>query len=463
MGRAKREIPIGKLRLRTNGKPQTNKMYQIYYEYTWNTKVRRKASGIKAFYKDWNPKANKRGELRSSYGEEYRRMNSILNKRLDKYDADLAQYHEKHGRITVEIIDAILNNEPIMRADSGKDFVEFAHERLNSKYNRNKIGYSRYKNGCSALKVFKEFLVSTGRGTYKTDGIYVGEMTCELLEANISWRKTVKGNSDATINHSLTPILDACRYASELGYIDRSTNANLQEMRIDLKPSIDEDSREYDGRSLTKEQLNKLVEYYDKCQEPRRKEFIEMFLFAFHACGLRVADVMTLQWSSVDFNAKELSKVLVKTKNRHIIPLTEPAITILKRWRDKGRSGRFVFNLVQDDLNLNDDDALYKARNNATKCINQSLQVVGEQLELPFALTMHVARHSFAVLALNHTVKKEDGKEEEKPMSMSILSRLLGHASTDTTEKVYARYLSDTLKDEVEELNFNFLPNELSE
>lgn len=41
-----------------------------------------------------------------------------------------------------------------------------------------------------------------------------------------------------------------------------------------------------------------LLEYYKICNEPRRKEFLEMFFFAFHACGLRVVDVMTLQWSS---------------------------------------------------------------------------------------------------------------------------------------------------------------------
>ena len=286
-------------------------------------------------------------------------------------------------------------------------------------------------------------------------------MTCKLLDANINWRRTVKRNTDATINHSLTPILDACQYASDLGYIDRTINANLQDMRIDLKPNIDEDSREYDGRSLSKEQMNQLVEYYDNCSEPRRKEFIEMFLFAFHACGLRVADVMTLQWLSVNFDKKELSKVLVKTKNRHKIPLNEAAIRILQRWQEKRGNKRFVFNLVQDDLNLNDDDALYKARNNATKCINQSLAVVGEQMELTFPLTMHVARHTFAVMALNHKVKKDDGKEEEKPISMSVLSRLLGHASTDTTEKVYAQFLPTTLADEVQELNYNFLPAEI--
>lgn len=81
-----------------------------------------------------------------------------------------------------------------------------------------------------------------------------------------------------------------------------------------------------------------------------------------------------------------------------------------------------MFNLVKETLDLDDAEALYKARNNATKCINQSLAVVGEQIGLPFSLSMHAARHSFAVFALN------------KGLSMSIVSRLLGHSSTDITE-----------------------------
>lgn len=57
-----------------------------------------------------------------------------------------------------------------------------------------------------------------------------------------------------------------------------------------------------------------------------------------------------------------------------------------------------MFNLVKENLELDDEEALYKARNNATKCINQSLAVVGEQIGLPFNLSMHVVRHTFAVL-----------------------------------------------------------------
>ena len=76
---------------------------------------------------------------------------------------------------------------------------------------------------------------------------------------------------------------------------------------------------------------------------------------------------------------------------------------------------------------------------------NQSLTVVGEKMNFSHPLTMHVARHTFAVLALN------DG------MAMSVVSRLLGHASTAVTEKVYAKYLPETLEEEVNRLDFGFL------
>ena len=92
-------------------------------------------------------------------------------------------------------------------------------------------------------------------------------------------------------------------------------------------------------------------------------------------------------------------------------------------------------------MNIDDEEALYKARNNATKCINQSLNVVGEDLGFKFRLSMHVARHTFAVFALNNG------------LSMSVVSRLLGHGSTDITEKVYARFLPETLSSELNRLN----------
>lgn len=55
-------------------------------------------------------------------------------------------------------------------------------------------------------------------------------------------------------------------------------------------------------------------------------------------------------------------------------------------------------------------------------------------------IIFHITRHSFAVFALN------------KGLSMSVVSRLLGHGSTDVTEKVYARFLPETLSAEIAKL-----------
>ena len=400
---------------------------------------------------DWNEKANKgRGGVRASYGPEANRVNSLLLARADKIDGLLAEYQQQHpNQITAQVITDFLADKPIIREDKGKDFVEFVLEWLESDYSRNRIGRSRYENGKSGMNIFQIFLRATKRGTYKPDSIYVGEVSVELIDEYIKWRREVKQNSNATINHALTPILKACAYASELKMIDHTVNARIQDMRISPKLSLSDEDSEFDGKSLTKEQMLSLLEYYNTCPEPRRKEFLEMFFFAFHACGLRAVDVMTLQWKHIDFARKELRKIMIKTNKRHVIPLTEPALNILHRWQEKRAGCRYVFDLVKDDLNLDDAEALYKARNNATKCINQSLAVVGEQIGLPFSLSMHVARHSFAVFALN------------KGLSMSVVSRLLGHSSTDVTEKVYARFLPETLSNEVARLTDDFAALEI--
>lgn len=442
MGRPKRLYPLGRYRLRAPKNPQKDSRYAVDLEYTWNKCIIRKFTNIYVTQDQWNPTANQgRGGLRKSYGSEFVRMNAILLKRVEETDSLLAEYNEKHpGQITSQVIHDILDRKPVTRKDKGKDFVEFAIERLQSEYNRNRIGRSRYENGLSAMRMFKEFLRSTNRGTHQPDGIFVAELTSELLDAYIQWRRDIKLNTDHTINHALTPVIKAADHASLLGLIDPAVNARLKDMRIVVKPSLNEDESSFDGKYLSSQELESLTRYYEGCTNQRRREYLEMFFFAFHACGLRVVDVMTLQWSHVNLERAEIRKVMIKTSQRHVIPLSSPAIDILRQWQEKRYDYRFVFNLVKEDLNLDDSEALYQARTSATKCINQSLQVVGEQLQLPFPLTMHVARHSFAVHALNNG------------LSMSVVSRLMGHSSTDVTEKVYAKFLPTTLASEVARL-----------
>lgn len=457
MGRHRREYPTGKLRLKYNkSNYDTQKAYTLYYEYTWlDGAPIRKDTGLRVKVADWNEKgASGKGELRATYGRDYQWQNNLLLGKLSHFDTALQEYSQKHPhQITESIIRGIINDAPLTRKDEGKDFVQYVLNNLQSKYTRNKIGKSRYQNGISCMNGFQNFLKEKKKGTYNDNtSIYLGDISLALIDEYIQYRRD-KGNSDETINHALTPIINAVERAKDEGLIDTLQYAQIKDCRVETIPNLDNEV--YDGKHLTEEELNKIVEFYNTDTEPRRKEYIEMFLFAFHAGGLRMVDVLTLMWSNIDFEKKELRKILIKTakgrKPRHTIPLSNAAIKILEKWKARNRRQKFVFDLVPDDFDVNDQSAIYKARNNSDVKVNQSLNVVGDRIGLKFGLTFHCARHSFAVLALNN-------KDAKKRISMSVLSRLMGHSSTDTTEKIYSMYLQKTLKEEIDKLDFNFIP-----
>lgn len=446
MGRNKTIIPKGKFFLRTISKNSEVKSIYIRYVFCRESIVRPVAN-YQCRESDWNQNGNLgRGEVKASYGVDYKRVNSMLAKKVADVDNALVEYNNSHpNQLTVQKIRDIIDGKPLTRQDEGKDFIEFANAITEAKYQESRISHSTYKNRLCCMRKFKKFM----KIELKKDCVFVGDMSKEIVSEYIQWRKSSEDNSHETINHALTPVIDACERAADLGLLEKREYADIKKMRLPKIVSFNADSEENNVKYLEKEQLKQLSDYMVTEKETRRKEYLDMFMFAFHSCGLRVVDIMTLQWKHIDFGKRQLRKILVKTANyratTHTIPLTDTAIEILKRWKRKCGDKRFVFGLLDEDIDLDNREALYKARNNVTKCINQSLTVVGEKLGFNHPLTMHVARHTFAVLALN------DG------MAMSVVSRLLGHASTGVTEKVYAKYLPETLQDEVNRLDFSFL------
>ena len=160
---------------------------------------------------------------------------------------------------------------------------------------------------------------------------------------------------------------------------------------------------------------------------------------------MRVSDIITLEWDHIDWEKREIAKNYFKTKTAVNIPLTDAAIEILERWKQYDRSKRFVFDLLPEDFNLKDPKAMKNARLSKNRNLQQSLRSVGEKLGLRFNLTMHVARHTFAVLSI------------KKGIDVHLLSRLMGHSSIVITEKVYADFIqSDVHKEVREKLSFTF-------
>ena len=141
---------------------------------------------------------------------------------------------------------------------------------------------------------------------------------------------------------------------------------------------------------------------------------LEMYLFACY-CGLRLSDVVTLQWNQIDFEKGLIIKKQVKTKHEVKAPIFERAKEILMRvlpCKSKIGSDERVFG-----------EALYPY-------INKKLKELATMVGIKKHLTFHSSRHTFATLLVM------DG------VSIYKIQKFLGHKSVNMTE----RYLKFDLK-----------------
>lgn len=442
MARTARQFPQGKFTLRTPKQTNNGQEYVIYIYYYWQGRQLRRSADLSVNKNDWNQNANNGvGELRSSYGPDYQQRNLYLQKLLRGIDSQIMQYVEKHGDITCEVIEGFLDgSNDALRSDNGIDFVEFAKKRFVDRYNSGKIGVSSRENGISYINQFAKFLKQEHRGSHGqyNELLYLGEITEQLVLDFRNWQLSNDRKVD-TVNKVVQAIGSVCQYASQMRYVPIEVTLAIKDLHLSDKSL---DAEEITVKYLTEDELKEFAGIRETLPHIRMKEFHDMFMFSFYACGLRLIDMMTLRWIDIDFKKQVIRKVQVKTRNRNVIPIREPAIEILDRW--KGRYKVFVFGLLSDKFDLNFDEELRRRRNSVTNTINTSLKRQSKFANLKNEITFHWARHTWAVLAL------------EKGVEISKISRLLGHTSTAVTEKVYAEFLPDTLGEVVDELDFNF-------
>jgi integrase len=441
MARQQRQFPQGKYILRPLRNSQNTQQYAIYLYYYWRGSHIRRSVDLYVNQSDWNQEANGGvGEFRPSYGPNYQERNAYLRELMRDIDSKIMDHIKQHDEIDGDTIEAFVSgDDKALRMDKGIDFVEFAKQRFVDRYKSGKIGVSSRENGISYMNQFAKFLKQEKRGSHGVNNelLYIGEITEQLVLDFRNWQLGNDRKVD-TVNKVVQAIAGVCTYASQMRYVPIEVTLAIKDLHLSDK-SLDAD--EVRVRYLTEEQLKKFVAIRDTLPHIRMKEFHDMFMFSFYACGLRLIDMMTLRWVDIDLKKRVIRKIQVKTRHRNVIPIREAAIDILDRWQ--GRHKVFVFGLLADDFNLNDDEELRRRRNSVTGTINTSLKRQSKFANLD-EITFHWARHTWAVLAL------------ERGVDISKISRLLGHTSTAVTEKVYAEFLPDTLGEVIDELDFKF-------
>jgi site-specific recombinase XerD len=146
----------------------------------------------------------------------------------------------------------------------------------------------------------------------------------------------------------------------------------------------------------------------------------------------------------MNINEKEqkITKVIRKTKRKHQFKLPEKAIEIINKYNKKGKKlNDHIFPLLRNDFDYEKFiEVLYDEKSYFNSRANKTIGKMGTDLELPFPLSFHTSRHTFATSALT------------KGMRIEHVSKILDHTEISTTQ-IYAKIVSEELDKAMEIMN----------
>ena len=162
---------------------------------------------------------------------------------------------------------------------------------------------------------------------------------------------------------------------------------------------------------------------------------LNVWLFSFYLAGIRVGDVLKLQWK--DINDGRVQYRMNKNKKMVSLKLPEKALVILDKYHSKTMSKTdFIFPELEQ-ANLNDPKDITRKIQTATRKFNKHLKNIFKTLNIEKNISMHIARHSF-------------GNISGDKIPIQMLQKLYRHSSIPTTINYQSNFM---YKDEDEALD----------
>lgn len=445
----------GKFILRQDRKPNEWGEYCVVLQYTTQRTPVKCSTGIFVHPDHWlgdDGRSDKfiRGGTNGNPKADLLNKNLLLFKKKKDTIIDGLMLGDKKVVMTVPMLRSILNGtyEQELEKSKGRvNFVDKVVEYNTELYKLEKISYSVLYNIEVNMKNFRKYLQDVKmKDTSPKTELFCCDVNVQLIKDYIKWRQG-RGNSNLTINKTLTPIFKALKSFCRNGWIDRNIVDEICELYLPNQSKGLDVTKDKALHYLSEEQMKSLIKVVSESRYPRTKELWDLFMFSTYAWGMRFSDICTLRWDEIDIANKSIHHLQVKGHTRKAkwidIALSDGALEILERW--KGKYDNFVFGQLPDDFNLSDNRAVKLTIGAKNRTINTSLKELGKKIGLPFSLHFHVARHTFGSLGLN------------KGVNIKVLSSMMGHSSVTTTEMVYAKFFPETLKKEGDErLNFKF-------
>jgi integrase/recombinase XerD len=340
------------------------------------------------------------------------RINSFLNQKLVEIQNSIIDTNSKIKSTTTQQIRDNLYGK------KSKDFFSYANEVTESYLKKGLIG--TYDKNRSIMKKFK---------TFAKTNIDFEDITVEYITKYEKYLRYDLKNKTNTIHNDLKYIKKIFNDAFKEDIIDISKNPFLK-----YKLKKEKSDRFY----LTEEELN-LIENF-KCNEGTRLALHrDMFVFSSYVGGLRISDMLQLQWKH--FDGININFKIKKTNNQLSIKVPNKGLEILEKYRSvDSNKNDFIFDMLPNNINLNDPRAVDSAISSSTAYVNKNLKIIANKIELEKPISFHISRHTWATRALR------------KGISIDKVSKLMGHSAIKETQ-IYAKIIDTELDKAMEIFN----------
>jgi integrase/recombinase XerC len=280
-----------------------------------------------------------------------------------------------------------------------EDFLNY----LRYERNRSELTVRRYE---QSLRDFESYFKNRD-----------SQLSWESVDSDVirDWMESMmdKGDMASTVNSSLSAVRSFFRFALSRGLVthDPSYVVKGPKKQKPLPQFVRED------------EMNRLLDTPQMWEDGFAGLRARTIIILFYETGIRLAELIGLDVTDVDFAAHQI-KVTGKRNKQRIIPFGTELEGVLREY------------LTQRNAQLQVDPALVLSDKGKRMTRNQVEKIVKQHLSLTTTLkkrTPHVLRHSFATAMLNNGAGLED------------VRLLLGHESVATTQ-IYTHTTFEQLK-----------------
>ena len=341
------------------------------------------------------------------------RLNAYISKKVADAKGEVADLERRNLSTSARKLKEAIKGKPLT------NFLEYSYKRCEKQ--KDTLAFSTYNTYKNYLKKFETFVGHRD--------LMFEDITVTTLKDYASYCSSKLGNNNTTINFSLKIMQIMFKEAQREDLIP-----------IDLFPfNKFKVKREMSTRRyLTAEQFQGFMDL-EVSDQYKAQIIKDMFIFSVFVGGLRFGDMIELKWKNYDKKAGRITKIIRKTGRQHSVKMGQKAIDILEKYSNKDQKQEdiiFPFAGI-DDAYFTDKAHRSLLTGRATALNSMYLKKMGEELELPFKLSFHISRHTFATRALNNGMRIEH------------VSKLMDHSDIGITQ-VYAKIISSELDNAVD-------------